>query len=479
MQVTETLNDGLKRTYNVVVPAGDIESRRTARLMELSRSLRLPGFRPGKIPMSVVRTRYATAVTAEVVEAQVNASTQQVLSERGLRPAMQPKIEVISLDTDGAGVKDLEFKVELELLPEIVLPDFSAIHLTRRRALVGSEAVDKALQEVASRNRNLVDVVEDRGAQTGDVLTVDFIGRVDGVAFSGGTGTDMDVELGATGFVPGFAAGMEGMKPGEQRHIDVTFPDEYGAKELAGKPAIFEITVKKLRAAEVPEIDDELGKKLGFEGLEGIRRVITEQMQREYDQLSRMGLKRELLDALAGRVDFPAPEGMVESEFAQIWQRIEADRTAGKLDEEDRVKDEDTLRTEYRAIASRRVRLGLLLAEIGRTNSLSVGADEMTRAMRAEAGRYAGQEQQVMEFFRTNPQAAESLRGPLYEDKVVDYVLELASVNEVIVTPEELAAEPPASDATQPPAQLTAESEPSSEPGSAADPEPAREPGAV
>lgn len=444
MQVTETLNDGLKRAYSVVVPAGDIESRRTARLTELSKSLRLPGFRPGKIPMSVVRSRYATAVTAEVVEEQVNASTQQVLTDRGLRPAMQPKVEVISLDTDGAGVKDLEFKVELELLPDIAMPDFSAIHLTRRKAAVADEAIDKALTEIASRNRNLVDVTEDRGAAPGDMLTVDFLGRVDDVAFPGGTGTDMDVEIGGAGFIPGFSEGMIGMKPGESRNVDVTFPEEYGAKELAGKAATFEITAKKLRGSEIPAVDDDLGKKLGFEGLAGVRNIITEQMQREYDQLTRMRLKRELLDALAKGLDFPAPEGMVEGEFTQIWQRIEADRAADKLDEDDKAKDEETLRSEYRAIAVRRVRLGLLLAEIGRTNSLSVGADEMTRAMRAEAGRYPGQEQQVMEFFRTNPQAAETLRGPLYEDKVVDYVLELATIAEVSVTPEELVAEPAA-----------------------------------
>ena len=442
MQVIETLNDGLKRAYSVVVPAGDIESRRTARLTELSRSLRLPGFRPGKIPMSVVRTRYATAVTAEIVEAQVNASTQQVLSDRGLRPAMQPKVEVISLDTDGTSVKDLEFKVELELLPEITMPDFAAIHLTRRRATVAEETVDKALAEIAARNKDFSDVTEDRGATTGDKLTVDFLGRVDGVAFPGGTGTDMEVELGATGFIPGFAEGMEGMKPGETRTIDVVFPETYGAKELAGKPASFEITAKKLSSASVPALDDALGKKLGFEDLSGVRKIITDQMQREYDNLSRMRLKRELLDNLAGSVDFPAPEGMVEAEFGQIWQRIEADRAAGKLDADDSAKDDETLRTEYHAIATRRVRLGLLLAEIGRSNSLTVGADEMTRAMRAEAGRYPGQEQQVMEFFRANPQAAETLRGPIYEDKVVDYVLELATVSDVSVTPEELAADP-------------------------------------
>ena len=442
MQVTETLSEGLKRAYTVVVLAADIESRRTARLTDLAKTLNLPGFRPGKVPMPVVRRRYATAVTAEILEEQVNESTQKVLSDRGLRPAMQPKVELVSVDATGAEGKDLEFKVEVELLPEITMPDFAAISLTRRKAEVAADAVDKALNELAKRNRELEDVTEDRAAETGDVVTVDFIGRVDGEAFQGGTGTDMDVELGGAGFIPGFAEQIVGIKPGETRHIDVTFPEEYGAKELAGKAATFEITAKKLRHPVLPPIDDELGKKLGFEGLDAVRTAITEQMQREYDQLARLRVKRELLDALAGVANFAAPEGMVNAEFDQIWRRIEADREAGKLDEEDKAKDTEVLRTEYRAIADRRVRLGLMLSEIGRVNGLSVGADEMTRAMRQEAGRYPGQEAQVIEFFRSNPQAAESLRGPLFEDKVVDYVLELAKVTDEVVSPEELARDP-------------------------------------
>jgi trigger factor len=442
MQVTETLSEGLKRAYTVVVLAADIESRRTARLTDLAKTLNLPGFRPGKVPMPVVRRRYATAVTAEILEEQVNESTQKVLSDRGLRPAMQPKVELVSVDATGTEGKDLEFKVEVELLPEIAMPDFAAISLTRRKAEVGAEAVDKALNELAKRNRELEDVAEDRAAETGDVVTVDFIGRVDGEAFQGGTGTDMDVELGGAGFIPGFAEQIVGIKPGETRHIDVTFPEEYGAKELAGKAATFEITAKKLRVPVLPPIDDELGKKLGFEGLDAVRTAITEQMQREYDQLARLRVKRELLDALANVATFAAPEGMVNAEFDQIWRRIEADREAGKLDEEDKAKDTEVLQAEYRAISDRRVRLGLMLSEIGRVNGLSVGADEMTRAMRQEASRYPGQEAQVIEFFRSNPQAAESLRGPLFEDKVVDYVLELAKVTDEVVSPEELARDP-------------------------------------
>jgi trigger factor len=446
MQVTETLSEGLKRAYTVVVPAADIESKRSARLANLGKTLALPGFRPGKVPLTVVRQRYGTAVTAEVLEASVSEATQQVLSDRGLRPALQPKVDVVNLDVAGGTASDLEFKVELELLPEITLPDFGTISLTRMKAEAAPETVDKALAEVARRNRELVEVpaeeLGERGAASGEVLTVDYVGRIEGVEFPGGTGTDIEVEIGGEGFIPGFSEQLAGMRPGETRTIEVTFPAEYGVPDLAGKAATFEVTGKKLSRSLVPELDDELAKKLGFDDLAAVREAVTKRIQGEYDQLSRLRLKRRLLDALADVTKFASPDGMVEQEFGQIWQRLEADRKAGRLDEDDKDKDEETLKSDYRAIAERRVRLGLLLAEIGRVNSITVAPDEMTRAMRMEALRYPGQEQQVMEFFRQNPRATETLRGPIYEEKVVDFVLELAKVDDQTVTPEELAKEP-------------------------------------
>jgi trigger factor len=448
MQVTETLSEGLKRAFTVVVPAADIESKRTARLANLGKTLALPGFRPGKVPLTVVRQRYGTAVTAEVLEASVSEATQQVLSERGLRPALQPKVDVVSLDAAGGTAKDLEFKVELELLPEIALPDFSEISLTRMKVEVSPETVDKALADVARRNRELTEITPgelgDRGAAKGEVLSVDYVGRIEGAEFPGGTGNDIDVEIGGEGFIPGFSEQLEGLKPGETGTIEVTFPAEYGVPDLAGKSATFEVTGKKLSRSVVPELDDQLAKKLGFDDLAALREVITKRIQGEYDQLSRLRLKRQLLDALAEVTKFASPDGMVEQEFGQIWQRLEADRQAGRLDEDDKDKDEETLKSDYRTIAERRVRLGLLLAEIGRVNSITVAPDEMTRAMRMEALRYPGQEQQVMEFFRQNPRAADTLRGPIYEEKVVDFVLELAKVDERPATPEELAKEPQA-----------------------------------
>lgn len=448
MQVTETLSEGLKRAYTVVVPAADIESKRAARLANLGKTLNLPGFRPGKVPPMVVRQRYGSAVTAEVLEQSVSEATQQVLTERGLRPALQPKIDLVSGDAVTDASKDLEFKVELELLPDITLPDFAAIELTRMKAEVPVETIDKALAEIAQRNRTLEEISAeergDRGAAPGEVLTVDYVGRVDGEEFPGGTGKGVEVEIGGTGFIPGFSEQLEGLKPGETRTIEVTFPAEYGVPTLAGKAATFEITAHTLSRPVVPAADDELGKKLGFDDLAAMREMVSSRMQIEYDQLSRLRLKRQLLDKLAEIVQFASPEGMVEQEFSQIWQRLEADKEAGRLDEEDKAKDEDTLKADYRAIAERRVRLGLLLAEIGRVNSISVGNDEMTRAMRAEASRYPGQEQQVFEFFRQNPRAAETLRGPLFEEKVIDFIVELAKVEEKTVTPEELAKEPEA-----------------------------------
>lgn len=438
MQVTETLSDGLRRAYAVVLPASDIESKRSARLAELGRTLRLPGFRPGKVPLNLVRQRYGTAVMSEVLEESVQAATEQVLVDRGLRPAAQPKVDVTQIEAE----KDLAFNVEFELLPEIEMPDFGAISLVRMSAEPSAGTIEQSLAGIATRQRELTPVTDDRGAARGDVLTVDYTGKVDGVAFPGGTGTDTDVELGAQGFIPGFSDGMEGMKPGETRTIHVTFPAEYNAKELAGKEATFDITAKALREGKAPELDDTFAEKIGFDNLADLREAVIKRHQNELDQLARMRIKRQLLDALAKSADFPVPGSMVEAEFAQIWARVEADRKEGRGDADDADKDEDTLKGEYRAIAERRVRLGLLLAEIGRSNNVQVGADEMTRAMRTEAGRYPGQEVQVMEFFRKNPQAAETLRGPIFEDKVVDFVLELARVEDRTVTPEELAVDP-------------------------------------
>ena len=442
MQVTETLSEGLKRGFTVVVPSTNIEGKRSAKLAELSKQIRLPGFRPGKVPERIVRQRYGTAVLAEVLEDSVNEATQQVLSDRGLRAATQPKVDVKAVEGGLDTPHDLEFTVEVELLPEITPPDFSTISLTRLKAEPSAGEMDKALAGLAQRHRSLDPVEEPRAATKGDFLTVDYIGRIEGTPFPGGAGTDVDIEVGGSGFIPGFTEQIEGVSPGETRTIDVTFPEGYATSDLAGKPAQFEIVVKTLKTASVPAIDDALAEKIGFDSLDDLRSALTRQMQREYDGMSRMRIKRDLLDRLSKLADFAVPPSMADAEFEQIWQRVEADRKAGQEDAEDKDKDEATLKAEYRAIAERRVRLGLLLAEVGRSQGVSVSAEEMTQAMRAEAMRYAQQAAEVMEFFRKTPEAAERLRGPIFEDKVVDYILDQAQVAERVVTAEELAAEP-------------------------------------
>ena len=442
MQVTETLSEGLKRGFTVVVPSSDIADRRTAKLDEIGKQLKLPGFRPGKVPDRVIRQRYGNAVMSEVLEDSVNQAMEQVLSERGLRAATQPKVDVKSLPETADSPKDLEFSVEVELLPDITPPDFATLALTRLKAEPTEEQITEALADIAARQKILEPVAEPRPAVKGETLTVDYTGSVDGVAFPGGAATDADIEVAGPNFIPGFTEQLEGMSPGETKTIDVTFPEGYGTRALAGKAAKFEIVAKALKTATTPAVDESLAEKIGFETLDDLKAAITRQMQREFDGMSRMRIKRDLLDRLSKIADFPVPPSMVDGEFNQIWARIESDKTAGNLDDEDKAKDEATLREEYRAIAERRVRLGLLLSEIGRTQNVQVTADEMTRAMRAEAARYAGQEAQVMEFFRKSPEAAEQLRGPIFEDKVVDYILDQATIDERSVTPAELAAEP-------------------------------------
>ena len=435
MQVTEVSNDGLKRAYSVVVPATDIAAQKSKRLAAIAKDIKIPGFRPGKVPASVIQSRYGQAVMGEVLEASVQDASEKVVSERNLRPAAQPKIELVNF-ADGA---DLEFRMDVEVLPDIPMPDFASIALTRLKATPTDEDIEKALETIIRRQATLEET-ESRPAALGEVLVADFVGTIDGEAFQGGSGTDMPIEVGGQGFIPGFSEPLEGMSPGETRVVDVTFPAEYGAQDLAGKAAQFTITAKALKVYSKPAMDDELAKKIGMESFEKLREAIMLSLQSEYDQQSRLRIKRALLDALAERASFAVPDSLLDGEFNTIWQRIEADMKAGKLDGDDVGKDEETLRADYRAIAERRVRLGLLLTEIGRTNNIQVANEEISRAMYAEAQRYPGQEKMVLEFFQKNPGAIENLRSPIFEEKVVDFMLELAKVDEKSVTAEELAA---------------------------------------
>ncbi len=489
MQVTETLSDGLKRAFAVLVPAADIESRRANRLSELAKQVNLPGFRPGKVPMPIVRQRFGGAVAAEVLEQSVNEATQTLLAERALRPAVTPKLEMVTVEPTALGpAKDLEFTVELELLPEIPMPDFSTFSLTRHVARVPEEEVDKAVADIAERNRDLVEFTpeelaargDNQGAAKGDVLTIDYLGKVDGVAFQGGTASDTDVDIGGSGFIPGFVEQIEGMRPGEAKTIEVTFPENYQAENLAGKLATFEITAKQLRKPVPAAIDDTLAEKLGFESLENLRETLRTMRGRRLEALTRMRLKRDLLDVLAENASFQSPQALVDQEFEQIWKNLEASRANDTMDEDDKLKSEEQLRADYRAIADRRVRLGLLLGEIGRVNNVTVTPEEVGAAIRAEAARYPGREAQMIEFYRNYPAATDALRGPIFEDKVVDYVLDSATVTDQDISIEALEQDP---DEIKPAAAAPAEapgeasSDTPTETASAGSVEPAPEPG--
>ncbi len=438
MQVTETLSEGLKRGFTVVVPETEITDKREKRLAEIGKTMQMPGFRPGKVPMSMVRKRFGDAVSAEIIEGAVNDASDKVLAERNLRPATQPKLEV----TKPGQNSDLEFTLQLEVLPEITLPALDDIKLQKPVAVVTDERVAEALQRLIQQRQSFEPVETPRPAEKGEQLIVDFVGKIDGEPFPGGLGTDVQIIVGGEGFIPGFADQLEGLAPGETRVIDVTFPAEYGAKELAGKQATFEITAKALNIANTPIADDEFAKQLGLESLADLEKDIAARIGKEFDQLSRLKQKRGLLDALAERAQFAAPESLVEAEFAEIWRQVEQEKAAGRADPEDEAKDEATLKAEYRGIADRRVRLGLLVAEIGRANDISVTDQDLQRAMINEAMRYRDQAMQVFDFFKKNPAAMERFRGPIFEDKVVDYLLGQVQLEEVTVTPEALAADP-------------------------------------
>jgi len=443
MQVTETNAEGLRRQFKVTIPANDVEKRVETELQEIGRSARLPGFRPGKIPMQVLKQRFGQSVRGRVAETAVNDSTHQLLNERGLRAAGQPRIEITSFNEGG----DLEYDLAFDLMPEIKPIDFGAIKLERQAVEVSEKEVDEALDRLAQTQKRSSPITEPRPAKMGDVVVVDFEGRIDGVAFPGGKAEGHYLELGSKSTIPGFEDQIAGHSVGENFDVEVTFPADYPKADLAGKAAKFATSIKEIREAQTVAVDEQLAKDMGAESLEKLRDHMKSRIERDYNSLSRGKLKRALLDWLADKHDFTAPAGLVDSEFDAIWQQIEADRQQGRKDPDDEGKSDEQLKKEYREIAERRVKLGLLLSEVGRLNNIEVGNDEISRQVAMEAQRYPGREKEVVEYYRRTPAALAQLRAPLYEEKVVDYILEQAQVTERKVTVEELtgaaeAAEP-------------------------------------
>jgi len=438
MQVIDKSTDGLTREFNVVIPATSIEQRVTSRLNEVGRQVRLPGFRPGKVPMKLLKTRFGESVRGEILESTINESTQAALTEKALKPAMQPKVELVSFEEG----KDLEFSVKIEVLPEIAAPDLSAIELTRPVAPVSDEEMDKAVADFLKSRRTTETVSEARGAKSGDALVVDFVGTKDGVEFQGGSAKGATIELGAGGFIPGFEDQLIGAKVGDTVDLKVTFPEDYGVKDLAGQPAEFKVDIKELKTFKIPELTDEVVAQIGDPNVEDFKTRMRGFLQKQHDTASRMRIKRELLDKLSDSNTFPVPQGMVDVEFDAIWRQMEQVMKSGQLDPEDAGKSEDDLKAEYRSIAERRVRLGLLLSDIGQKNGVQVSQDDLTRALTQEAMRYPGQEQQVFEYYQKNPNALESLRAPIFEEKVVDFIFGKAKITEENVSLEELMRDP-------------------------------------
>jgi trigger factor len=434
MQVTETNVDGLKREFKVVIASTDIEEKVKHRLNEIGRTVRLPGFRPGKVPMNVLRQRYGSAVMGEVLERAVTDSSSQAMSERGMRPAMQPKIEIVSFN-EGT---DLEYKMAVELLPDIKPVDFSEIELERVRPEIDEKEVDAALERIAKSRRKSEPV--QRAAQNGDAVTIDFVGRIDGAEFPGGAAQGYVLELGSGAFIPGFEEQLVGAQAGDKREVKVSFPADYNSAELAGKDAVFDVDVKEVGEFKTAVIDDELAKEIGMDSLEELRKAVREQIERDYGAVARQKLKRAVLDELAAKHDFAVPPGMLDAEFEVIWKQFqdERERTKDEPDDEDAGKSEDELKAEYRTIAERRVRLGLLLAEVGRANNITVSQEEVNRALFEEARRHPGYEKQLIEFYRGRPEALANLRAPIFEDKVIDFIVEMAKVNERTVPAKEL-----------------------------------------
>jgi trigger factor len=451
MQVTEVAADGLKREYKVVVAASEIQGRVDARLKKLAKTVRMPGFRPGKAPLTLLKKQYGRSVMGEVLEQTVDEGSRQAIEDHKLKPALRPKIEVTSFD-DGA---DLEFKLDLEVLPDVPEVDVKAISLTRQVVEIDEERVAQAIDNLAKARRRYEPLAEPRAVVDGDQVTLDFKGSIDGEAFEGGSAEGFELVIGSGSMIPGFEAGLIGRNADATATIEATFPDDYGRGDLRGKAAQFEVTIREIKAAAPVTVDDEFAKELGAESLDDLKAKIRGRLADDYRSIGRSKVKRALLDDLAERCRFDVPEGMVELEFQSIWRQLEEElkRTESTFESMDQTEEE--LRAEYRAIAERRVRLGLVLSDIGLKNEVKVEGAELQQAVIGQARRYPGQEKQVFEYFRDTPAALEHLRAPIFEDKVVDFLLELAQVTDVPVTIEELMKDPDA-DAEDAPASPNA-----------------------
>lgn len=445
MQVTQTSSQGLKQEFKVVLPAGDLAAKLGAQLAEMQAKAQIKGFRPGKAPIGHLKKLYGKSIMGDVLQEAVNEANRKIVEDHQLRIAVEPKLDFPGgqdeVERALAAEGDFAFVVTFETLPKFDIGSFDDISLERPVAQVSDEDVEKALQSLADRAQEFEARAEGAKAEKGDKLTIDFTGKLDGVAFEGGTGGDVDIVLGSGTFIPGFEEQLEGAGAGEQRLVKVKFPDDYSAAHLAGKDAEFDVTVKSVSAPKALGLDEELAKKYGFESLEAMQTAVRGNLEADFDKASRDKMKRALLDALDGRYAFELPESLVEQEFNNICGQHEQEsrRRGQPLAEEG--KTEDETRAEFRKIAERRVRLGLVLAEIGQNAGVKVEDKDLTEALVERARMFPGQEKQVWDFYRNNEQALAQLRAPIYEERVVDHIAKLIKISDKTVTRDELFAE--------------------------------------
>ena len=443
MQIVEKSGEGLSRVYGVTVPMADLNQRLDARIAEVTPTLNIKGFRPGKVPQAHVRRLYGKSLMSEVVQQTLNESTQKVLTDNNLRPAGEPDLTPEGdIEAVMDGKADLAFNLAIDIMPDFEPVDAATLSLTKPVYVPSAKEVDEAVAELAKQNRTY----ETRTGKTvkardGDQVVIDFLGRVDGVAFEGGTATDVELVLGSGQFIPGFEAQLVGAKVGADLVVKVTFPADYQSKDLAGKNAEFESKVKDIRGPIDSPADDAFAERLGIENLEKLKELIKGNLENQYADASRFKLKRALLDQLDTKHDFPLPPKMVEAEFTSIWGQVQQDKETGGLPDEDAGKTDDQLQKEYRKIAERRVRLGLVLAEIGRANSVQVTEQELNEAIRREAMKYGPQAQEIFNLLRENQNAQAQLRAPIFEDKVVDLMIAKAKVKDKKVSKDELMKE--------------------------------------
>ncbi len=442
MQVTETNSEGLTREYKVVVPAADLDAKVNARLEDIKARAQLPGFRPGKVPLSHLKRLYGRSTMAEVIEATVRDANLQIVNERGFKLASEPKVtlptEETAIEKLVGGQSDLDYSVAIEILPPIELADFKTITLERLTADVAESEIDEGIKRIAEQNRPFAVRPDGGKAEKGDNVTIDFTGSIDGKPFEGGTGGDIVVGLGSGTFIPGFEDQLIGVGAGDKKTVNVTFPANYQSEALAGKAASFDVTVKKIEAPQTVEINDEFAKTLGMESLAKLRDAVKAQLENDHGRFSRQKLKRQLLDALDAKHKFQPPPTLLKDEFDRVWNQVMSEMAAEKKSFADENTTEDKARDDYQKIAERRVRLGLVLAEIGEKNKINVSDEELNRAVVEQARQFPGQEQRVWDYYRKNPEAIAGLRAPIYEEKVVDFLLELAKVTEKKVSREEL-----------------------------------------